>query len=203
MLTTLLTCAAIGVSGSYFEARSCSIFAGPCHYSGEVMTDGRTAVIGLKFEIGSYKGVSLSGLEAAAVVQSPENLSFGMERVTHAYVDTDATPQQKSALLELLRSRSDLGKVVSVTAAEIDLRIGQTEGHAAIRTRAGVVYSATTSSRECLACNMPGVLWYSPLTQGANVSVATVESQTLTQGALGETFRRDDESAAFVGTFAW
>lgn len=203
MLTTLITCVAIGVSGSYFEARSCSIFAGPCHYSGEVMTDGRTAVIGLKFENGSYRGVSLAGLVAAAVIQSPENLSFGKERVTHAYLDSEASPEQKTALLELLKSRSDLGTIVSVTSAEIDLQFGEADGHAAIRTRAGVVYSATTSSRECLACSMPGTLWYSPMTQGTNVRVATVETQTLALGALGETFKRDDESAAFVGTFSW
>ena len=36
---------AAGISGDYVEARSCNVFVGACHYSGEYMTAGREALL--------------------------------------------------------------------------------------------------------------------------------------------------------------
>jgi hypothetical protein len=50
---------------------------------------------------------------------------------------------------------------------------------------------------------MAGVLWFKPLVLGTKVEVATVQQQSFSDPLLGETWSRGEESAAFVGTFAW
>src|SRR5436309_1591911 len=105
-MTTLLAAVTLGISGSYFEARTCSVFAGPCHYSGEVMVDGGTGVVAWHLKSGKYNGISLNGLSAAAVIHSDDNLSFGKPRKSVLYIDSKSNAQQRNALIALLRTRS-------------------------------------------------------------------------------------------------
>src|SRR5476651_1627854 len=60
--------------GDYVEARTAAVFAGACHYNGEVVTTGRDAVMAWKITSGSWKGTDLSGVKAMAAVTSPANL---------------------------------------------------------------------------------------------------------------------------------
>lgn len=194
------------ISGEYYEARTCSIFAGPCHYSGEVMTDGRTAVMVLSFKSGVYEGYSLSGLKAALVVSSDENLSFEKERKSVLYLPEIGDKEKLAAFTKLLKNKlnASIGEVISTKTSVIKLEFGESSAHVSIRsTDKTPIYEAETSSRECLACSMPGVLWYEPLVKGADVSIATVEKHQLFDRSFGETWIRRDESAAFIGRFNW
>ncbi|MER3413032.1 MAG: hypothetical protein C4341_02110 [Armatimonadota bacterium] len=194
--------ASVALSGTYFEARTCSVFAGPCHVSGEVMTDGRTAVVAVEFDSGA-----LAGYRAAAVIQSDRNLTFDDERRSVLYLDARASDVKQAAIREALERRSGiaLGAIVAVTRAEISMAVSGK--HASVEVRefdtGRLLYSARTSGRECLACSMPGELWYSPLSRGASADFATVEEHRLADGRLGETYVRRDEAAAFVGRFVW
>lgn len=201
-MLTLTLIASVALSGTYFEARTCSVFAGPCHASGEVVTDGRTAVVAVEFDSGA-----LAGYRAAAVIQSARNLAFGDERKSVLYLDARAPAAERAALREALERRSGiaLGTVVAASEAEILMRVVGKSASVEVRSaRTGSrLYSARTSGRECLACSMPGELWYSPLSRGAKADFATVEEHRLMDARLGETFVRRDEAAAFVGRFAW
>ena len=56
------------LSGDYVEARTASVFAGACHYNGELTTTGRDAVMAWNITTGSWDGVRLAGVRALAVV---------------------------------------------------------------------------------------------------------------------------------------
>jgi hypothetical protein len=215
LLTSLLLTQPIGnlvltkdatISGEYYEARTCSIFAGPCHYSGEVMTDGRTAVMVLSFKSGVYEGYSLSGLKAAVVVSSDENLSFENKRKSVLYLPEIDDQDKLATFTKMLKGnlRESIGEVISTKATVINLELGELSANVSIRSANETpIYEAETSNRECLACSMPGVLWYEPLVKGVDVSIATVEKHQLLDPSLGETWTRRDESAAFIGRFNW
>lgn len=200
-MLTLSLIASVAVTGTYFEARTCSVFAGPCHVSGEVVTDGRTAIVAVEFD-----SDALSGYRAAALIQSERNLSFGDERRSVLYLDARAPEAERAAIREAVERRSGLalGTVVTVANAVITMNVRGKAAAVEIREPGGeLLYSARTSGRECLACSMPGELWYSPLSRGASAGFATVEEHRLTDDRLGETFVRRDEAAAFVGRFSW
>lgn len=201
-MLTLTLIASVALSGTYFEARTCSVFAGPCHASGEVVTDGRTAIVVVEFDSGA-----LAGYRAAAVIQSGRNLVFGDERVSVLYLDARASEAERAALREALERRSGIamGTVMATSSAEIVMSMSGKSASVEVRSSdtGSLLYAARTSGRECLACSMPGELWYSPLSRGASAEFATVEEHRLMDARLGETFVRRDEAAAFVGRFVW
>ena len=74
----LLACgstAMAAVKGDYVEVRTASVFAGPCHYNGELVTTGRDAMMAWNIAEGSFDNVNLAGVKAVAVVSATENLS--------------------------------------------------------------------------------------------------------------------------------
>ena len=74
----------VSLRGDYVEVRTASVFAGACHYNGEVVTTGRDALMAWNVTSGKWQGVDLSGLRAVAIVTSDANLS-----------DKDAAPQSE------------------------------------------------------------------------------------------------------------
>lgn len=201
-MLTLTLMATVALSGTYFEARTCSVFAGPCHASGELVADGRTAIVAVEFDSGA-----LSGFRAAALIQSKRNLAFGDERRSLLYLDARASAVERDSLLTAMERRSglNLGTVIATTIADIAMTVSGKSAYVEIRDRAGgrLLYSARTTGRECLACSMPGELWYSPLSRGTLADYATIEEHRLSDRRLGETFARRDEAGAFVGKFVW
>lgn len=205
MISTLLAASALGISGTYIETRTCSVFAGPCHYSGEIMTDGHTAVAIFQVESGSYRGISLSGVKAALLVNSEENLVFHKPAKSILFLDGAASSSKKQAVVQLLQKQ--LGTYASnlqdVRNAEIVLKAEDGEVSVRVEESRKPVFDALITFRECTSCSMPGVLWYRPLTPGVESEVATVEKQTLHENVLGERWVRRDERAAFIGSFHW
>src|SRR5713226_10694247 len=63
------------VNGDYVEVRTASVFAGACHYNGEVTTTGRDAMMAWNVTSGKWNGVDLTGVRAVAIVTSEVNLS--------------------------------------------------------------------------------------------------------------------------------
>ena len=62
------------VKGDYVEVRTASVFAGACHYNGELVTTGRDAIMAWNVTEGTHNGVNLAGAKAIAVVGSQANL---------------------------------------------------------------------------------------------------------------------------------
>ena len=62
------------VTGDYVEARTASVFAGACHFNGEVVTTGNDAIMARNFTGGTWKATDLTGVRAMAAVSCAANL---------------------------------------------------------------------------------------------------------------------------------
>src|SRR6266508_4479818 len=113
------------LQGDYVEVRTASVFAGACHFNGEVVTTGRDALMAWNVTSGSWNGINLNGVRAIAIVNSEENLANAQAtRHTELILDQSANHDQKVAMLDALKSRyaATLGEIVSVRSAPITLK---------------------------------------------------------------------------------
>src|SRR5665213_2307881 len=62
------------IVGDYVEARTASVFAGACHFNGELVTTGHDAIMAWSISEGTWKGTSLAGVRAMAAVTCDANL---------------------------------------------------------------------------------------------------------------------------------
>src|SRR4051812_25978560 len=85
------------VHGEYVEVRTASVFAGACHYNGERVTEGKSAVLAWKIEGGSFNGSDLSGVKVLAAVACDDNLAeAGASRKASIVVDADTDARAKA-----------------------------------------------------------------------------------------------------------
>src|SRR5260221_2276832 len=108
------------VKGDYVEVRTASVFAGACHYNGEVTTTGRDALMAWNVTSGKSEGVDLTGVRAIAVISAADNLSNTQAgRRAELIIDKAASHSQAVAMISAIRSRyaDALGEIVSVRSA--------------------------------------------------------------------------------------
>jgi hypothetical protein len=191
------------IAGDYVEARTASVFAGACHYNGELVTTGREAVAAWSFSSGTWNGVDLAGVRAVAAISSDANL--GQEnaaRKAELTVDSTATDAQADAVASLLKEKCGqrLGQIISVRRAPIaythianEYRV-TADGFAAMSIR-------PMPNNEC--CAQPHLVWYSPLAPLDHSKVGFTESASYTAGTAGDPWQREGENSAFYGTFSW
>src|SRR5689334_17845588 len=90
----------VSVRGEYVEVRTASVFAGACHYNGEVVTTGRDAMMAWNVTSGKWHGVDLSGVRVLAIVSSDANLSDGnAARQSEIIIDANASRMQALAMV--------------------------------------------------------------------------------------------------------
>src|SRR5882724_13212725 len=65
----------VSLRGDYVEVRTASVFAGACHFNGEVTTTGRDAMMAWNVTSGKWQGVDLAGVRVMAIVSAGANLS--------------------------------------------------------------------------------------------------------------------------------
>jgi hypothetical protein len=208
----LLTCAAAiaftsraentAIKGDYVEVRTASVFAGACHFNGEVVTAGREAMMAWNFASGRWNGTDLSGLKAIAVVSADANLeNAGAARRSEIILDNSANHDQKVAMIEALKSRyaATLGEIISVRSAPINFKHeGKSYEVASAETAINVEAMAND-----LCCRQPNLVWYSPLVQLSGRKVGYTLKATYTGNTVGDAWERDGENSAFYGSFAF
>jgi hypothetical protein len=191
------------IQGDYIEARTASVFAGACHYNGELMSIGRDAVMAWNFTSGNWHGTSLAGVKAVAAVTSDANLSDDTAaHRSELVIDSSATDAQAAAATQVIEAQNvqSLGKIVAVRRAPISFQhigseyVVSAEGFANIKADA-------MPNDEC--CKMPSMVWYSPLSPVIGRKVGYTTSAAYTAGTLGDTWERSDENSAIYGPFAY
>jgi hypothetical protein len=190
------------ISGEYVEARTASVFAGACHYNGELVTTGREAVAAWNFSSGKWNGVDLSGVRAVAAIGSDANLGQEKARKTELVVDSSASDAQVKAVASLLMEKcgEGLGEIASVRRGSVvfthiaDEYCVSAEGFAAMSIR-------PMPNNEC--CAQPNLVWYSPLSPLAHRRVGYTQSASYTAGTVSDTWQRAGENSAFYGAFSW
>jgi hypothetical protein len=190
------------VKGDYVEVRTASVFAGACHYNGEVTTAGREALMAWNVTSGKWDGVDLAGVRAIAVVSADDNLS-NSQAIRHAelIIDKSANHEQAVAMVNAIKSRySDLlGQIVSVRSAPISFK-HEGKTYEVGSSEAAINVEAMPND---LCCRMPNLVWYSPLVPLGQRKVGYTIKALYAGHDVGDTWERAGENSAFYGSFAF
>ena len=190
------------VKGDYVEVRTASVFAGACHFNGEVTTTGRDALLAWNVTSGKWNGVDLTGMRAIAVVSSDDNLSNTQAgRRAELIIDKSATHDQSVAMLDAIKSsyRDAFGEIVSVRTAPITFKH---EGKTYEVSSAEAAINVEAMPND-LCCRMPNLVWYSPLVPLAQRKVGYTVSALYAGHAVGDNWERAGENSAFYGSFTF
>jgi len=190
------------VKGDYVEVRTASVFAGACHYNGEVTTTGREALMVWNVTSGKWKGVDLTGVRAIASVSADDNLSNEQaSRRAELIVDKSATHAQAAAMVEAIKSRyaDALGEIISVRSAPIDFK-HEGKTYQVASTSASIDVEAMPND---LCCRMPNLVWYSPLVPLDKRKVGYTVRALYAGHTAGDNWERAGENSAFYGSFAF
>jgi Protein of unknown function (DUF1326) len=191
----------VSLHGDYVEVRTASVFAGACHYNGEVVTTGRDAMMAWNVTSGKWQGVDLSGVRVLAIVSADANLGEdNAARQSEIIVDSNASRTQALAMINALKEKyaASLGNVVEVRSAPIKFeRNGRT--YAVLTNEAAINVEAMPND---LCCKMPNLVWYSPLVGLENRKVGYTSKALYSGKVVGEPWSRSGENSAFYGTFS-
>ena len=191
----------VSLRGDYVEVRTASVFAGACHYNGEVVTTGRDAMMAWNVTSGQWQGVDLSGVRVLAIVSADANLGEqNAARQSEIIIDSKASRAQALAMMNALKEKyaASLGKIVEVRSAPISFeRNGRT--YAVVTNEAAINVEAMPND---LCCKMPNLVWYTPLVGLENRKVGYTEKALYSGKTVGEPWSRSGENSAFYGTFA-
>jgi len=191
----------ISLRGDYVEVRTASVFAGACHYNGEVVTTGRDAMMAWNVTSGKFQGVDLAGMRAVAIVTSEANLSEdNAARSSEIILDAKASTAQSQAMLSALKQKyaGTLGNIATVRYAPISFD----------HTGRSYVVAADDASIDVeampndLCCKMPNLVWYSPLVGLENRKVGYTVRATYSGKAIATPWSRSGENSAFYGSFS-
>ncbi len=191
----------VSLRGDYVEVRTASVFAGACHFNGEVVTTGRDALMAWNVTSGKWQGVDLTGVRVMAIVNADANLSEGSAaRRSEIVIDSQASRPQALAMVNALREKyaASLGKVVAVRSAPISFeRSGRT--YAVMTSDAAINVEAMPND---LCCKMPNLVWYTPLVGLENRKVGYTSKALYSGSTVGEPWSRSGENSAFYGSFS-
>jgi hypothetical protein len=189
------------IKGDYVEVRTASVFAGACHYNGELTTAGRDALMAWSVKSGAWHGVDLAGVRAVAIVSASENLAdTSASRNSEIIIGENASDAQSRAMLAALKSQyaASLGQITSVRRAPLSF---DHQGKA-YAVKADSFASITIEAMpDDLCCKMPQLVWYSPLVPLENRKVGYTRNAVYAGGEVGEPWQRSGENSAFYGSF--
>jgi len=191
----------VSMRGDYVEVRTASVFAGACHYNGEVVTTGRDAMMAWNVTNGQWQGVDLSGVRALAIVSADVNLAEdNAARTSEIIIDSSASRAQAVAMLKALKERyaAALGTIAEVRSAPIRFeRNGRT--YSVVTNEATINVEAMPND---LCCKMPNLVWYTPLVGLENRKVGYTSKALYSGKVVGEPWSRSGENSAFYGSFS-
>ena len=191
----------VSVRGDYVEVRTASVFAGACHYNGEVVTTGREAMMAWNVTSGKWQGVDLTGVRVMAIVSSDANLGEkNAARKSEVVIDSPSR-SQSLAVLNAIKEKyaASLGDIVKVRNAPIKfVREGKT--YAVAADDAKIAVEAMPND---LCCKMPNLVWYTPLVGLENRKVGYTTNAVYSGNTVGEQWSRAGENSAFYGSFSF
>jgi hypothetical protein len=191
----------VSLRGDYVEVRTASVFAGACHYNGEVVTTGRDAMMAWNVTSGKWRGVDLTGVRAMAIVTADANLSDAhAARQSELIIDAQASDAQSDAMIAALKSKYAvaLGNVVTIRSTAVTFnRNGR--NYAVKADDATIDVEAMPND---LCCKMPNLVWYSPFVGLENRKVGYTVRARYSGKAIGTPWSRSGENSAFYGSFS-
>ncbi len=144
------------------DVRNASVFAGACHYGGERMLAGESAVLAWRLAPSSVDGQAFGGADVVATLRAEGNLADNGPRQSCVYLDPKLDARQAQLAMDWLRAhaKTALGTIVSVEREPLVVEI---DG-ASYRVKAGARVDLEGGALPDLACcKMPYDVWYAPL----------------------------------------
>jgi hypothetical protein len=190
------------IVGDYVEARTASVFAGACHYNGELVTTGRDAVMAWSIASGTYNGTDLSGVKAMAAVSSQANLGDDhAARQSELVIDTAASSAQAAAFTALLHDQcgSQLGQITAIHRAPVSFSDEALSYHVTAENFASLSIQPMPNNECCL---QPNLVWYTPLFHIDHRKVGFTTTAAYTAGTVGDAWQQSGENSAFYGSFS-
>lgn len=191
----------VELRGDYVEVRTASVFAGACHYNGEVVTTGRDGMMAWNVTNGQFQGVDLSGVRAMAIVSADVNLAEdNAARRSEIIIDSNASRAQSVAMLNVLKEKyaAALGTIAEVRSAPIRFeRTGR--AYNVVTNEAAINVEAMPND---LCCKMPNLVWYTPFVGLENRKVGYTTKALYNGKVVGEPWSRSGENSAFYGSFS-
>jgi hypothetical protein len=182
------------LKGDYVEARTESVFAGPCHVNGEVMSGGRDAIMAWQFD---------NGARVMAVVSSGANLAdAGAVHQSEIVIDPSAGSAKAQAALHaiLAHDQALLGKIVSVRGGKISFSHVDRE-YKVECAGFGVMDVQGMPDDEC--CKQPNLVWFEPLVKLNGRKVGYTVNAEYAGGSVADSWQRGDENGAYCGACAY
>jgi hypothetical protein len=192
--------------GQYLEARSASVWCGPCHHAGEVGQMGRNGIAAWSFEGGGVQGYDLADVRVVALLSHPdENLAeCGTPVKASACFVIDAPDEATAAAARTwVQNRlmpSPNPSRTKIVMAEISfLR----DGHFFRVASTGLFELRGDAIADGSCCSQPENRWYSTFDEGilelAIVGVPDV-CEVNKQGDIGA-WRHADENNVQLSSF--
>jgi hypothetical protein len=200
---------AAGISGDYLETRNAEVYTGYCVANSEVGLVGNQAIMAWHIREGSWKGVQLDGLSIVGVTRASATLGDPFANPYPAkavlIVDARANSEQRTALQEFAQSMAQdlLKDVVKIEVAPIRMEIGEGEKHGCATLEAGNLARIETrhiGGKDHLCGNE--ALYYQPLTSLSHAMPVFALDDEFHGNGLGVSWRINNKSTAFVGTFS-
>ncbi len=191
------------VTGDYVESRTASVFAGACHYNGELVTTGRDAVMAWNITDGSWNGTDLKGLRAMAAVSCQSNLGDEKAmRISEVLVDSSASSAQLTAFVDMLRSQSaaQIGQIVTVNRGAVSF--SHVDGNYEVKS-AGFAEMSVQAMPNDDCCKQPSLVWYSPLFRLEHRKVGFTSNAEYTAARIGDQWQQGGDNSAFYGSFSF
>jgi hypothetical protein len=191
------------VVGDYIEVRSNHVYTCGCLYSGEQMTDGREAILAWSIQEGHYRGVSLAGARAVAVLAGERNLGLAdTGRRSVLFVDAGDSPAQREAVAGLLKEAfgSVLGEVIGVRPAPIQF---EKDGERLAIQVGEVSRLVVRPARLPEDAHQGSALWYTPFIPTTESRLGTTEYSSFRGSEFSHRWWvRDPGITAYIARFA-
>jgi hypothetical protein len=199
------------ISGDYLETRTCDIYTGPCFANSEVGLTGQYAILAWSIDEGTHNGVDLTGLRVVVAIRASDTLGWGSGLEVNpdpirsvVLVDDRATPEQRDALLDFVRTRAEriAGNVVRVAAVPIELSLNHVRGTANLKAGREVEI-ATRALEDRDHCCSNEIVFYPPLVEVENAAPAFSLKGRFAGRGLNARWNVPDKRSAFLATFAY
>jgi hypothetical protein len=196
------------ITGEYVEARTAEVFAGGCIMNSEAETMGRQAIMAWRITSGSFEGLALDGLTAAAAVAGDRNLGMremGGEEPTAVKaiitIDPRATAAQRDALVRFVRamSRGLITQVVRVDTAPITF--AASPDYVEVSVPDSMQLTVKKEMKHDPSCG--AMQWFKPFSTLEHSAMGVAEAHSFSGQGLGTKWSAPDKRSAFFGSFVY
>jgi hypothetical protein len=195
--------AATAPAGQVVELHACELYTGGCTASAWSTLGGRSLLRVWDFEKGEQNGISLAGLQIAALQVADKNLAYAdtAAKTTVVYLPAKASDAQRNALANWLKNSTEFRAADLVRkTADIDFkRVGNDQ----ISVKIGDDIALQTRAVE--ACDTGGcgeALWYSPRSKiTGEFTVLVDEKSSVIESAISLVWKDHGARSVFLGRF--